>query len=53
MVKLRSAYSTGLPLSVTRTVMVYWPTAEIPGVQPNTPLLALIVAPAGAPAWSE
>src|SRR6185503_9218028 len=49
-VKLRVSLSGGAPSSVTRTVIVLvpGPSATV-GVQVNTPLLALMLAPAGAP----
>ena len=51
---VRLALSTGVPLSVTRTVTLKsaGPCAS-DGTQLNTPVAALIVAPAGAPASSE
>src|SRR5206468_3918974 len=48
-VKLRISLRLGVPLSVTCTLIVFvlGPCVSF-GVQLNTPLLALIVAPAGA-----
>src|SRR5262249_15949498 len=43
------ALRLGAPLSVTRTVMLKVPSCVSVGVQLNTPLGALIVAPGGAP----
>src|ERR1039457_2547006 len=39
----------GNPLSVTRTVMLLVPACESAGVQVNTPSVAPILAPVGAP----
>src|SRR4051794_2296668 len=50
-VKDRAADSAGVPLSVTRTVIGYepGPCASV-GVQEKAPVVALMLAPAGAPA---
>src|SRR5439155_1312308 len=49
-VKLRASLEGGEPLSVTSTVtrLVLGPCASV-GVQVNTPLVALMLAPAGSP----
>jgi len=50
-VRASKSLMAGLPLSVTRTVTGKFP--NVVGVQLNTPVVALIVAPGGAPASSE
>ena len=51
MLIVSESLSAGEPLSVTRTVTLYVPGPWLSvGVQVKTPVVALIAAPAGAPA---
>src|SRR5262249_26442000 len=50
----KTLHGVGVPLSVTRTVIVYTPgPGASGGVKVKTPVEPLIAAPAGAPASSE